>query len=49
MQATITDCNTQFDTQFDKIIAKLESIIQRAAEHATDNIVGDHRLLDDNG
>ena len=49
MRATITDYNTQFDTQFDNIIAKLESIIQRAAVHATDNIVGDNRLLDDNG
>jgi hypothetical protein len=48
MRATFTDVNTQFDTQFDKIIAKLESIIQCAAVHATDNIVGDHQLLDDN-
>ena len=50
MQATITDNNSQFDTQFEDIIF---NIVQRAfdcaAQRALDNIVGDNRLLDDNG
>jgi len=37
--------NTQLDTQFDKSIAKLDNYTNTA----TDNIVGDDRLLDDNG
>ena len=39
MRATITDINTRFDNWFDKNIAKLENIIQRAVERAIDNIV----------
>jgi hypothetical protein len=59
MQATITDNNSQFDTQFEdniiQRIAKLDidNIVLRAFEcackHALDNIVGDNRLLEDNG
>jgi hypothetical protein len=49
MRATITDINTRFDNWFDKNIAKLENIIQRAVERAIDNIVGDNWLLEDNG
>jgi len=49
MRATITDNNTRFDTRFDENIAKLDNIIQRAVERAIDNIVGDNRLLEDNG
>jgi hypothetical protein len=47
MQATITDNNTQFDTQFDKIIAKLEidNIIQHAVKRQHSGIINYLRTM----
>ena len=44
--------NTQLDTQFDKLIAKLDNYksiakLDNYTNTATDNIVGDNRLLTD--